>query len=229
MADALGEYLALRARVDGFAAGVAARRAADLACRRGCAACCQVELTLSPVEAEALRRALRALPPEERAALRGRSSKSKFRQGAQDLPPTEQDLPSKAQSLFLEDRPGGCALLGTDGACLAYEGRPLVCRSEGLPLRYPAGLIPAAAVRARAAAPAAGGGGGKAGELTWCPLNFRGAAPAAADTLDAGLVDEMLALVNRRYAAQAGLDPLARTALRDVLAEALAEPDEDHG
>ena len=70
-------------------------------------------------------------------------------------------------------------------------------------------------MRARAA-------GGAAGELTWCPLNFTGRPPAPADVLDAGRVDEVLALINRRFAARAGLDPLARTPIRALLDEALS-------
>ena len=31
---------------------------------------------------------------------------------------------------------GGCALLDEQGACRAYEVRPYVCRSQGLPLRW---------------------------------------------------------------------------------------------
>jgi len=31
---------------------------------------------------------------------------------------------------------GACAFLGTDGACRAYEARPYVCRTQGLPLRW---------------------------------------------------------------------------------------------
>lgn len=32
--------------------------------------------------------------------------------------------------------PGACALLDADGACRAYEDRPYVCRTQGLPLRW---------------------------------------------------------------------------------------------
>jgi hypothetical protein len=31
--------------------------------------------------------------------------------------------------------PGGCAFLAPDGSCRIYEDRPLVCRTQGLPLR----------------------------------------------------------------------------------------------
>jgi len=31
---------------------------------------------------------------------------------------------------------GGCALLDSTGACQAYRGRPYVCRTQGLPLRW---------------------------------------------------------------------------------------------
>lgn len=166
--DALEAYDALVAKVDAFFEA-AARRGADLACGAGCAACCQVELTVSPVEAEVIARALARRGPWE---------------------------PS----------PEGCAMLDADGRCAIYEARPLVCRSQGLPLAYPAGTIAPDALR---------GSAGDA-ELTWCPLNFRKRLPAGADVFDAGRADEALALVNRAFCAERGRDPLARVPLRDL-------------
>lgn len=181
----LTEYLALRDKVDVFADGVQQRRAADMLCRRGCAGCCQVELSVCAVEAAAIRAQLDALDEPERAELRARA-------GAVPAAPR-------------------CVMLGEDDACAIYAARPLVCRSQGLPLRYPAELIPEQSVRARAGAAA----------VTWCPLNFTEAAqrpPAAADVLDAERVDQALALINRRYTERTAADPLERTALRALAA-----------
>jgi hypothetical protein len=187
MPEALASYRALRDKVDAFAAAVHERRAADLACRRGCAGCCRVELSLCAVEAAAVRAHLESLPQEQRGALRARAKG----------PPS--------------DAAPRCVMLGDDDACGIYAARPLVCRTQGLPLRYPAELIPEASVRGRV----------QGGAVTWCPLNFTAAAerpPAAAEVLDAERVDQALALINRAYAAPQGEDPLARTPLRDLAA-----------
>ncbi|MBN4049432.1 YkgJ family cysteine cluster protein [bacterium AH-315-N03] len=174
MSDA--EYLGLRAKVDAFAAEVAAR--SDLTCQSGCSGCCQVQLEVCDVEANALRQAIQALPPERREALAERDSSS------------------------------ACALLDADGRCEVYEARPLVCRTQGLPLRYPANTVPVDAVMGRA---------GDA-DVTWCPLNFTLRKPKSADVLDAERVDVMLALVNRRAAGESLA--LRRRSIREVVAEA---------
>lgn len=174
------EYVALRDKVDAFAAAVAARRVDAIQCRAGCSGCCQVELALSDVEAEALRQALEALDPEARATLAARA----------------------------DVHDGACPLL-VGGRCAVYDARPLVCRTQGLPLRYPPDTVPVDAVRARAA-----------GDVVWCPLNFVDAAPRPDDVLDAERVDVMVALVNRRYAQ----DPLRRTPIRAILSGVDAPP-----
>lgn len=178
------DYLAVRAKVDAFVSIVSERRAADLACRRGCSGCCQVQLSVSAVEAQALRAALLSLPSEARERLHARA--------AQDPSPV-----------------GPCVMLEEDGACAVYAARPLVCRTQGLPLRYPAGLVPPAAVLLKVAS----------GAVTCCPLNFTSGRPAAADILDAERVDQLLALVNRRHAEAHAQDPLARTPLRALARE----------
>lgn len=183
-AGSLQEYLALRDKVDAFADGVQQRRAADMQCRRGCAGCCHVGLSVCAVEAAAIRAQLDALDEPTRAELRARARTE----------PSASPAPR-------------CVMLGADDACAIYAARPLVCRSQGLPLRYPAELIPEQSVRARAGT----------GSVTWCPLNFTEAAhrpPAAADVLDAERVDQALALINRRHAERTGAEPLQRTSLR---------------
>jgi Fe-S-cluster containining protein len=200
----LYDYAALRDKVDAFAAGVHERRAADLSCRRGCAGCCHVELTVCEVEAAAIRAQLDALDGKTREALRARAASPNGNGNGNGNGDDEGDDEGD------EDGDGDaprCVMLGDDDACAIYAARPLVCRSQGLPLRYPAELIPAESLRARSGS----------GAVTWCPLNFREAAsrpPAAADVLDAERVDQALALINRRYAERTGTDPLARTALR---------------
>lgn len=167
----LTEYLALRDKVDAFCAAATEASAGALRCEAGCSGCCVGGLTVSAVEARALRRALEETPlaGEPRAAA---------------------DF--------------ACALLDADGRCSVYATRPLVCRTQGLALAYPAGLIPTDAIMHRDAA-------GR--DVTHCPLNFEQQPPASAAVLDASRVDELLALVNFRFSQAQGLDANERVAL----------------
>lgn len=183
------EYVALRTKIDTFSDEVTARRAADLSCRAGCAGCCHVELTVSAVEAAAIVEHLAALPATERARLR----------------PAGNVDPSSVT-------PPRCAMLRDDDTCAIYPVRPLVCRSQGLPLLYPAELVPEAARRGLAA-------DGRA--VTCCPLNFQdaGRPPRREDVLDAERVDVMIGLINRQFADTAGTPSERRYALADLAQE----------
>lgn len=181
----MNHYDQLLAKVDRFFES-AAERGADLRCGEGCTACCEVDLTLSPVEADRVRAMVSQLPEPVRATLRRR-----------------------AQTSGRE-----CVML-VDGRCAIYVARPLVCRSQGLPLAYPDGVIPTDSIRAR----------GAGTEVTWCPLNFTERPPAKDDILAAGRLDEALALVNRAHCdekehcdetEQSGIDPLKRLSLREI-------------
>jgi len=176
-------HLAVVQKVDAFVQAVHSRRAADMQCRPGCSACCQVQLTVCDVEAELLREGLAALDLEARARLGAR--------------------------LAALDPSAACVLLEEDGRCSVYGSRPLVCRTQGLPLRYPEGVVPREALFARSA--------GGEGELTWCPLNFIARPPAAEDVIDAARVDTLLALSNRGVSES----PMRRTAIAVLAREAI--------
>ena len=193
MQDPLAAHRALVAKVDAFEAAVRTRRASSMACRAGCSACCHAELAVCDVEAALVREGLAALDAEARARLGAR----------------------------VERHDGRCVLLEADGRCAIYEARPLVCRTQGLPLRYPDDVIPEAAIMAR-------GKGARGGALTWCPLNFRGDdhAPRAEDVLDAERVDAMLALSNREHVTRAGGELERRTLLRALAREITGELNE---
>ena len=173
------KYEDLLARVDVTCGEITARRRADLECRRGCTACCNVQLTLSPVETDSVRLALAALEPEARERVRRRATAL-----------TAEGAPA-------DDDP--CAMLEPDGACAIYSARPLVCRSQGQALLYPKGTLPAGGVYATA----------KAGEITWCPLNYTAGKPNSEDVLQASLIDASLAEVNRRADAERALERVA--------------------
>lgn len=98
-----------------------------------------------------------------------------------------------------------CVMLDAEGACAIYGARPTVCRTQGHALAYPEGIIPADAIRARAGA-----------DVTWCPLNYLDAAPEAADVLSAHRLEELLFVINHRFAAAQGADFEARTPIRTL-------------
>lgn len=190
-----GEYRALVVKVEAFAQGVGSRRPDALACRRGCSACCATWLSVSVLEAAEIRAALAQCSPAERAqiAARGQAELARERAGA---------------------APARCAMLQPDGGCAVYTHRPMICRTQGHALRYPQGLIPAEAVRARAAD----------GDITHCPLNYEQAPPTGPEVLDAERVDQILGLVARRFAEAHGLDPTARVDISQLAAEACSDP-----
>jgi Fe-S-cluster containining protein len=170
------EYGALVAKVDAFTTAAEQRRAADLACRSGCSACCEAWLSVSAVEASEIREALAALPLAQRREVRARGERELRREAEQE--------PSAR-----------CALLDDEGRCSVYESRPLVCRTQGHALRYPPGFVPLASVMKRT----------PQGDVVWCPLNYGERPPAPEDVLDAERVDQILAVVARRHASAVGI------------------------
>lgn len=105
----LGE---LHGKVDGFFARVAARHGADMQCETGCSDCCHVRLTITHVEAAAIRTLVGSWPAEQRAALA-------------ETGPADH-----------------CAALDVTGRCKIYAARPIVCRSHGAPIRMRKDSLP---------------------------------------------------------------------------------------
>jgi len=144
----LESYRQLVERVDRFAAGVAQLYPDALACRRGCDGCC-THIGISAVEAAALALAVAQLPPTEAAALRQRAERM--------------------------EEGEGCPLLA-DGICLLYAARPIICRTQGLPL-----LVTEEPGR----------------RVDHCPLNFRGIdSLAGTAVLELGTLNQALAAIN---------------------------------
>ncbi|HET9623154.1 MAG TPA: YkgJ family cysteine cluster protein [Kofleriaceae bacterium] len=111
----LGE---LTAKVDGFFARVSARHGTDMQCQTGCSDCCHVRLTVTAVEAAAIRAYAAGLPHSVRAQLVS---------------------PSDTAS---DNRGPRCAALDVSGRCTIYDARPLVCRSHGVPIRLRSASLP---------------------------------------------------------------------------------------
>jgi Fe-S-cluster containining protein len=168
----LESYRQLVAKVDRFAAGVSERYAGQLVCCRGCDACC-THIGISAVEALALALAVAALPPEVAAKLRER-----------------------AEGM----RNGEVCPLLAEGVCLLYAARPIICRTQGLPL-----LVTEEEGR----------------RVDHCPLNFREIeAISGAAVLDLETLNQALAAINLlclRELADRGIDLPERLLLAEAL------------
>lgn len=182
---AVTPYAQLIRQIDALTNALAAHYAKHLACHAGCSGCCRHHLSVFPVEAAHVKAALAALPAEQRARIeqQARAVKEGEAQG----------------------QPVACPLL-VDERCSIYAARPLICRTQGLPLLL------------------AAEDGGQ--EVDFCPLNFT--APAAIDDLDEQQLvplDEVnfkLALVNLNHCRARGI-PAAQSGQRQRLSDIILE------
>lgn len=77
-------------------------------CGSGCHHCCHVRLSVTRVEADAIRAEVASWPAERKRALTANVAAA------------------------VAER---CTALAPDGLCLIYAARPIVCRSHGAPIR----------------------------------------------------------------------------------------------
>jgi hypothetical protein len=161
-------YRVLRDDVDARCGRLAQRYRRHLVCHAGCSSCCRHHLSVFEVEAAVLRQAIARLPEMVRERLRQQAS--------------------RALEASAAGEPESCPLL-LDECCAVYDDRPVICRTQGLPL-----LIVA-------------DDGGL--EVDFCPLNFT--APGAIAELDEELLipleklNRELVLANLEYCRAAGL------------------------
>ncbi len=164
------EYTNLLSDVDLMAERLTERYRSHIACRAGCCACCRHDLSVFEVEAVSVRAALSALPEMVWEQV--------CRQ-AHDV----QAHQARGEGVV-------CPLL-VNGCCAIYEARPVICRTQGLPLLY-----------------AAEDG---TQEVDFCPLNFTGT--GTIEELDADHLVQLdvfnlkLASVNLDYCGSIGLPP----------------------
>ena len=104
----MSRYPDLAAKVDAFFARVQARHGEDMQCGSGCHHCCHVRLSVTRVEADAIRSEVAGWTAERKQALTANVTASPH---------------------------GHCSALDANGRCLIYEVRPIVCRSHGAPIR----------------------------------------------------------------------------------------------
>jgi Fe-S-cluster containining protein len=107
--QALQDYRSLIGRLDRACRRIQELYADQITCQKGCAGnCCRIHLSIFPIEAISLSRALQKLP---------RKMVNHIRHKAR-------------QTVGF----GPCPLL-EEGACLMYASRLIICRTHGLPMR----------------------------------------------------------------------------------------------
>lgn len=163
------DYHQLLAALDAEISRIGEMHAGVLSCGPRCASCC-LTFSVLPLEAAFLRKAIASLPPTSQARL--------------------------ARNLAAGD--DRCPLL-TDELCSIYAARPVICRTQGLPLAY---------VDA----------GREAIEVLACPLNF----PAEYAFTPENLLfmngfNEHLFELNLAWGRAQGLDPNKRIPLRQIV------------
>lgn len=162
-------YTKLRNEVDRLAERLTERYTNHLVCRPGCSACCRHHLSVFKVEADILREAIGRLPEDMRQRIRRQSE--------------------DVDRLEVLGEPVSCPLL-VDDRCSVYESRPLICRTQGLPLLFE--------------------NEEDEQEVDFCPLNFN--SPGAIDDLNQDslvpldAINLKLALVNVQHCIEAGVE-----------------------
>jgi uncharacterized protein len=171
----------LFAKLDAFFLRTKEHVGSAITCHAGCDDCCKRRFTITSVEAAKLRTAIEQLPLEERRSLRERASRQE----------------------------PACPLLGRDGRCAAYAARPTICRTHGLPIRFPAEK----GIRALPMIDA-------------CPKNFGGMKLEKLDShdiLDQSTASTILAAIDAGYADSVGLPRGERIAIVDICRAAARE------
>jgi uncharacterized protein len=185
----LANYRGLLAEVDRISSALEARYDAHLECKPGCTSCCRHDLTVFEVEAASVRAALLNLPQETQAIIIEQAEGVRARKA----------LGQRHTCPFL-----------IDSRCSIYELRPVICRTQGLPLL----------IKTEDGTDA----------VDFCPVNF--SAPGAYGELDPqyllplDFINVKLALANITYCSTIGIataESGIRKAMSDIVLEILLE------
>lgn len=183
--NAYQTYRQLVDRVEAFGQAIRQRYPTQVICHAGCDACCYQQFTIFPVEAYHVAHAVATLSLEARRHLRRR-----LEQTENPWKIVEQAQP--------------CVLL-EDGRCGLYEGRPLICRMQGLPLFSTMIERP------------------DGGQRDCCPLNFTDMALEDIDSqavYNLDVVNQTLVAINHLFVQECG-QPDERVSIRQAVLQAL--------
>ncbi len=167
----------LFAKLDSFFSRTKGHVGPAITCHAGCDDCCKRRFTITSVEAARLLEALDQLPIDVRQGIRERAQREE----------------------------AACPLLEGNGQCAAYAARPTICRTHGLPIRFPA----EPGIRALPMIDA-------------CPKNFGGLNLETLDSrdiLDQSTASTILAAIDAAYADSMRLPRGERVAIVDLCRE----------
>ena len=147
--DLLVNYRTLVSRLDELCRNISGEFQEAINCRPGCSACCR-HLTIFPVEAAALLESLQKHPSDLSYLL------------------PDSDLPEDGPCPFLKDN-----------LCAAYQDRPIICRTHGLPILT---------------------GTGEEKTIDYCPENFQGIKSIHGSAiLNIDVINQTLVAINARF------------------------------
>lgn len=140
MAD--NPVVTLQQNATGFFDKIQAKHPEAMECKKGCSKCCQTDISVFDIEADRIRVWF----------------------SAQDI-----KVQDELKTLWTENPPtGSCTFLYSE-QCSIYEARPLICRTQGLPLFISTENI-----------------------LDYCPLNFKAGDPPKEDWLNLERMNTLL-------------------------------------
>lgn len=172
----LDDYYDLRDEISERSRRLFGAYAHHVQCGFGCYYCCD-EIAVLPIELEALRRYLgeTGVPPEE---TRGGPPEDAGETPEERLHSVDRSvhgtLPAEQTQSGEKTPRRRCAFLGRNGECTVYAGRPIICRTHGLPLAYRVYEYDREGRPVRTRAP-------EYMDL-WCDLNFRELPGSEADS-----------------------------------------------
>jgi Fe-S-cluster containining protein len=138
------DYPELLARLHAWQQDVRERFPGVVPCRSGCSACCHGPFDISAADTVVVREGVASLPYPVRAAVEQRARMQVGRMARME-PGFEfpWDVSRMAESRLdaLGDAQAGepCPALDSEGRCLIYERRPMICRMMGLGMRTASG------------------------------------------------------------------------------------------
>lgn len=148
--------VSLQENASGFFDKIHTKHASQMECKKGCSKCCQTDISVFEIESERITEWFQLQHPEEQDRLK-----------ALWKTPHQQSY---------------CTFLYND-QCTIYEARPLICRTQGLPLFVATENV-----------------------LDYCPLNFKNGDPPKEDWLNLERMNTLLSFA----ASNAGLDKRIR-------------------
>jgi Fe-S-cluster containining protein len=137
--DILLSYRELLAEVDAWFAQCSRIAGKQMACQRGCSACCRGLFDITLLDAFLLRDGFEQLDISKKQQIRAAAEQSvaairtiwpDFNQPYlfNSYPEDEWDL------VMPEEDETPCPLIGQDGLCMVYDSRPMTCRLNGVPM-----------------------------------------------------------------------------------------------